>query len=195
MQIIKLYILILLATLVGCSTPSKENSTIPNSSKDNIEGMTDIYPDCFSDIDTANVEQGLGCGSIFLYKKTNKGIITVSIDPKKINLSTQCTEYSLVDGIDINLEVYPTETTPKDSIRTTDLCGCVKYSNEQKRIAINAKSGKLTAVISPSKNGVLSAERITVRLNDLKFDSPITGDTINFDNVLIWNAYVAWFAG
>lgn len=190
-----LNILILLVVISSCSTPTNKgsNNLEKDSSKDLQGSIT--YPDCFSDIDTTNIEQGLGCGSIFVYKETQEGIITVSIDPNKIELSTQCKEFELTEGIEINLEIYPTKSVPKDSIRTIDFCGCIKFTNAQKRIPVKAESGKITTVILPSRNGVLNAERITVRLNDLKFTSPFTGKLIEFEDVLIWNASVGWFAG
>ena len=190
-----LNILTFLVVFSSCSSPTNKDSNNPE--KDNSKDLQDsiTYPDCFSEIDTANLKQGLGCGSIFVYKETEKGIITVSIDPDKIELSTYCKEFELTEGIEINLEIYPTEIVPKDSIRTIDFCECINFTNAQKRIPLKAEFGKITTVILPSKNSVLNAERITVRLNDLKFTSPFTGKLIEFEEVIIWNASVGWFAG
>jgi hypothetical protein len=178
--------------LIACANPSKERVASDLNNESII--LLNNYPDCFSDIDTTSLEQGLGCGNIFLYQETKQGIITVIIDPEKIRLSNQCRSYSLTDGIEINLEIYPAESS-NDASRIIDFCKCVKIANTLKRIPVKADFSKIKMASLFKEGEVQNPERITVQLNDLRFKSPITNTDINFEEIIFWDVSVGWFPG
>ena len=160
-----------------------------------------IYPDCFGEKETEGVYVGEGCGDSFLYMELPEGVLTVNISSKNVFIGEECREIDL-NNVEVNLEIYPTDKTYKDSIRSVDYCSCFSFSNAQKRIPLKAISGKIVASARKKEveftsdlvfNG--TNERICVRLTDLEFVNPISKDTIDLEEVVFYNIHVGWWAG